>query len=114
MKQKIINKVPHAIYILNDNNQIVKSFPKSSGMIRIEEHSTDIGHICNVPISSTVWGKVYELPASVRGTYYIVSQLVKNALPERPDLLVPREVVRDTEGNILGCKRLDLGNFNIY
>lgn len=38
--------------------------------------------------------------------YYIVSQIVKSALPERHDLLVPAEVVRDEMGNILGCKSL--------
>ena len=40
------------------------------------------------------------------GVFYIVSQLVKNALPDRTDLLVPAEVVRDGNGNIIGCKSL--------
>ena len=38
--------------------------------------------------------------------YYIVSQIVKSALPNRADLLVPAEVVRDNAGNIIGCKSL--------
>ena len=41
-------------------------------------------------------------------TYYIVSQLVKNALFSRKDLLVPAEVVRDEQGVILGCKSLGI------
>lgn len=41
-------------------------------------------------------------------TYYIVSQIVKSALPTRKDLLVPAEVVRDENGNIVGCKSLGL------
>lgn len=113
MKQTIINKVPHAVYILDDNDQIIKVFPKSQGMIRVNETSNDIGFIDNVPICSTIWGDAEELPEVVAGVYYIVSQLVKNALPKRPDLLVPKKVVRDKEGNIIGCRRLDLGNFKI-
>ena len=41
-------------------------------------------------------------------TFYIVSQLVKSALPNRSDLLVPAEMVRDEKGVILGCKSLGI------
>ena len=41
-------------------------------------------------------------------TFYIVSQLVKSALPNRSDLLVPAEMVRDEKGAIIGCKSLGL------
>lgn len=44
----------------------------------------------------------YAVPA----IYYIVSQLVKSALPDREDLLVPAEVVRDEQGHIIGCRSL--------
>lgn len=111
--QKIINKVPHAVYILDDDDKIIRVFSKSNGMIRVKETSNDIGFIDGIPICSTIWGDAEELPEVVAGTYYIVSQLVKNALPKRPDLLVPKNVVRDKEGNIMGCRRLDLGNFSI-
>ena len=40
--------------------------------------------------------------------YYIVSQLIKSAFPERNDLLVPAEVVRDSSGNIVGCRSLGI------
>ena len=41
-------------------------------------------------------------------TFYIVSQLVKSALPNRSDLLVPAEMVRDEKGMIIGCKSLGI------
>jgi hypothetical protein len=41
-------------------------------------------------------------------TYYIVSQLVKSALPHRFDLLVPAEIVRNSAGIIIGCKSLGI------
>lgn len=46
------------------------------------------------------------LPEPKLGTCYIVSQLVKNALPERDNLVVPAKVVRNAAGNIIGCKSL--------
>jgi len=113
MKNQIINKVPHAVYILDDNDNILRVFPKSKGMIRVEENTSDIGVIDGVPICSTIWGDTTDVPEPQKGLYYIVSQLVKNALPKRPDLLVPKNVVRDINGNIIGCRRLDLGNFKL-
>lgn len=107
--QKIINKTPHAVYILNEDLSILRVFPKSNGMIRVKENITDIGFIEDIPISSTKWGETSEVPNFVDGTYYIVSQLVKNALPKRKDLLVPKGAVRDDKGNIIGCTRLDIG-----
>ena len=107
---KIVNKTPHAVLILNDDDTVRRVFPKSNGMIRLEEITTDVGSIDGIPISSTTWGEAQDTPDEDLGVYYIVSQLVKNALPERGDLLVPKGVVRDQEGNIIGCRRLDCGD----
>lgn len=110
MTEKIINKTPHAVYILRDDSSILRVFPKSTGMIRLTEDTQDIDNIDGIPISTTVWGETQDVPEEKEGTYYIVSQLVKNALPLRKDLLVPKGVVRDDQGNIIGCKRLDIGS----
>lgn len=107
--EKIVNKCPHAIYIVDEEKNVLKVFPKSNGMIRVKEIVTDIGEIAGIPISSTEWGETSAVPEYKEGTYYIVSQLVKNALPDRKDLLVPKGAVRDDEGNIVGCTRLDIG-----
>ena len=107
--QKILNKTPHAVYLLRDDHSILRVFPKSNGMIRVKEIVEDQEDIDGIPITSTTWGRTNEVPLYVEGTYYIVSQLVKNALPERKDLLVPKGAVRDDKGNIIGCTRLDIG-----
>jgi hypothetical protein len=60
------------------------------------------------PLTKTGFGDVEGLPEYKSGTYYIVSQIVKNALPKRWDLLVPAEVVRDSRGTIIGCKSLGI------
>lgn len=107
MTQKIVNKTPHAVYILNEDGTILRVFPKSNGMIRVKEDSRRVGMIDGIPISNTTWSEEVDIPEFNEGTFYIVSQLVKNALPKRTDLLVPKDVVRDDKGNIMGCKCLD-------
>lgn len=106
----IINKTPHAVYILNEDHSILKMYPKSNGMIRVPETNEVIGEIEGIPITCTTWGKTTDVPKPKKGVYYIVSQLVRNVLPDRPDLLVPKNIVRDDDGNILGCKCLDIGS----
>lgn len=107
--EKIINKTPHPVYILDKHKKVIRVFPKSSGMIRVEESTKFVRTINDVPITCTTWGDTNDVPAPVEGTYYIVSQLVKNALPHRTDLLVPKQVIRDKQGNIIGCQSLDIG-----
>ena len=126
---RIKNLTPHPIHLLGEENQILRSF-QPEGLVRLKASTIDAGEIDGVPISKTVFGEPEGLPeADVSfpycenchscnpinckngngnvpeiGTYYIVSQLVKSALPDRVDLLVPAEVQRDEKGNILGCK----------
>jgi len=110
MTEQIINKTPHAVYILDPvDGSIIRVFPKSNGMIRVNEIVEDVAPIDGIAISSTSWGETNDVPEYLEGTYYIVSQLVKNALPQRKDLLVPKGVVRDDKGNVIGCTRLDKG-----
>ncbi|MFP4017957.1 MAG: hypothetical protein ACLFUH_01800 [Bacteroidales bacterium] len=110
MKTQIINKTPHPVVILDDENNVIQIF-ESQGTIRLSSRTERIDQFGNIPISKTEYGEPEGLPDIVPETlytYYIVSQLVKNALPNRPDLLVPAEVVRDEKGNIIGCKSLGI------
>lgn len=106
---KIINKTPHPVYILDDNKKIIKMFPKSNGMIRVPENIKRVGTMDGIPITTTQWGETVDVPKPKRDVFYIVSQLVKSALPHRYDFLVPKNIVRDKDGNIIGCKCLDIG-----
>jgi hypothetical protein len=129
----INNMTPHPIIILNEENKVIARF-ESVGQIRlsaktvadeliihhepcrggIDDHEHSIycgcpgwdGWKIAVPTSRTVFGDPQGLPEFVAGTWYIVSQIVKSALPGRTDLLVPAEVVRDASGNIIGCRSL--------
>jgi hypothetical protein len=61
-----------------------------------------------VPIKKIVFGEVIGLPEKKSGTQYIVSRLVKQAIPDRDDCFVPHDVVRDENGVIVGCLSLAL------
>tara|TARA_R110000796_G_scaffold114197_1_gene225900 strand:+ start:758 stop:1087 length:330 start_codon:yes stop_codon:yes gene_type:complete len=108
MLEKIINKVPHPIYILDEENRVLHTFPKSNGMIRLAQKTSLIGSILGIPISQTIFGEPDKLPKYEKNIYYIVSNLVKTALPDRTDLLSPSNIVRNEEGAIIGCLSLDI------
>lgn len=59
-----------------------------------------------LPISKTKFGEVEGFPAPEEGTIYIVSNLVAQAVPDRKDVFFPDDVVRDENGNIIGCRAL--------
>lgn len=102
----IINKTPHPVHILDGDNNVIKTFHKDGELIRLKSETVRHSDIDGVPTSRTVFGNPEGLQDQVDGVYYIVSQLVKSALPNRSDLLVPAEVVRDADGNIIGCRSL--------
>lgn len=103
---KLLNYTPHPIHVVGEDNQVIKTI-ESTGLIRLKASTVDAGFEVNgVKITTTDFGEPEGLPEFEEGVFYIVSQLVKSALPQRRDLLVPAEVVRDDKGNILGCKSL--------
>jgi hypothetical protein len=107
--EKLINMTPHAISIVTAEGQIIKTISASGGSVRLKTSTVSTGvEVDGVRLSKTVFGEPEGLPEAVEGTYIIVSQLVKTALPQRLDLLVPAEVVRDPQGNILGCQSLGI------
>ena len=59
-----------------------------------------------IPITSAKFGEVEGLPEPEDGTVYIVSNLVAQAVPHRDDVFFPDDVVRDENGNIIGCRAL--------
>lgn len=110
MKVKVINKTPHDITIVDSNGIIIKVYPPNpSALIRLNAKTNIVGVLPDGTfLSKTVFGDPEGLPEFKEGTFYIVSQLVKSALPERTDLLVPAEMIRDDEGKIIGCKSLGI------
>lgn len=64
-----------------------------------------------VNLYRTVFGPVTGLPDYEEGVYLLVSTMVREALPLRHDLVSPGQLLRDDDGNVIGCLGL-VGNFN--
>lgn len=60
----------------------------------------------------TVFGEVTGLPDYEEGVYLLVSTMVREALPLRSDLVSPGQLLRDNDGNVIGCLGLVGNDFN--
>jgi hypothetical protein len=117
---QIINMTPHAIVLGEIQQSLVdgtsffvpmKTIESSGKTIRLKASTVPVFKIedsenFDIQISKTVFGEPVGLPEFENGTYYIVSQIVKTAFPDRLDLLVPAEMQRDLNGQIIGCLSL--------
>ena len=67
-----------------------------------------VANISKIPINKVYYGEIEGLPDFKEGTFYVVSRVVADAakIIGRYDCLVPDEFVRDSEGNIIGCRAL--------
>jgi len=112
IKATLINKTPHPITFLDEENNLIREIPKSLEPIRIlsKVHSTDFT-LDGIPITKMVYDEETLLPAREEGVWYIVSPLVKSLFKYRTDLLVPNEIVKMFD-KVIGCRSLgilDLG-----
>lgn len=96
---EFINLTPHTVNEITTGN----SYP-SKGIARVEVKETKKCLLNNVPIYYVDYGNVMDLPEPKDLVFYIVSLMVKEALPNRKDLLSPGELVRNSEGQPIGCK----------
>lgn len=105
---KLINLTPHPVNILDENNNVILSIPPS-GELRLPEQAIPAEEIEVDGVKITIVLKAISpdapLPPQEEGTFYIVS-LITAQTARRPDFLVPDQVVRDKDGNIIGCRRL--------
>lgn len=107
MMKNIINATPHDICIVNDEMEVIKTF-KSELQVRVSSKSEVVGNINSINIDTITFGEIVGLPEYKEGTYYIVSRIVKYALPNRDDLLCPGQQVRNELGQVVGCKSLSI------
>jgi hypothetical protein len=109
MTQQLINMTPHPINIVDKDKNNLITIPVSGNQIRLATTTVDSGiRVNGIAITSTQFGEPVGLPELSEGVFYIVSAIVKGALPNRKDLLVPAEMQRNEDGNIIGCLSLGL------
>lgn len=107
----LVNLTPHTINFYNDKNELIYSVEPSGKVARLKTETVVIGRYeadhATIPITKTAFGKIENLPEFDDGeTDYIVSTLVAQACPNRWDIFIPNDSVRDENGNIIGCHSL--------
>lgn len=106
---KLINLTPHPVQIWNIDKGVVL-IPAANPAARCHESVSNmrlLEHECSdIKVVDLSYDYVYNLPESQEGVFYIVSVLVAQARPERDDLLVPYDLVRNENGSIMGCRSL--------
>ena len=111
---KLVNKTPHDVNVYS-GSKVIATYP-SAGQIRLEErvaanHKIKDNNGVELDIVDKEYGSS-ELPEPVTGQFFIVSKIVRDAFPDRTDLLVPDtgpdSVVRDDNGRIIGIRRFQL------
>lgn len=103
---KIINLTPHAVNIVDVDGKEIAKFAPIFPSARCTQTNTVVSMLGEIPITETTFGEIYDLPEEDGETMYIVSRIVLSAAKGRKDLLTPNQVVRDGDGNIVGCQSL--------
>jgi hypothetical protein len=100
---KILNYTPHEIVV--HTAETTFTFPPSGKVARVSSTSKGAGSLAGIPCFTTTFGEVEGLPAPEEGVAIIVSGMVMDACKgKRFDLVAPGELVRNAEGQPIGCK----------
>ena len=115
----IINCTPHTVLIVSSNNceydtrkrchtlmgeaEVLFEYPPSGIIPRVSMTQEVLGTVDGVTLKCNIYGQIENLPPYEEGTFLIVSAMCAQACPDRDDLLIPTDMVRDEAGNIVGC-----------
>ena len=106
----IINLTPHSITFMTPEKDVLAIIEPSGSITRVSAKTETTGSIVfngsAIPVSETVFGEVEGLPDPKDGTIFVVSSLVASRVPERTDVFIPAESVRDEAGRIIGALSL--------
>ena len=101
---ELFNLTPHTLNVWDKYGRVTE-IPASGTVARVSSTKELVEEINGCfPVFKEKYGEVIGLPEPKDGVLFVVSRLVKAARPERTDLLVPGELLRDDNGNPCGCK----------
>jgi hypothetical protein len=101
----IVNRTPHVVRILV-GDAAIRTIEPTLPTPRTATAREALFVVDGVPVDRVIYGGIVDLPPEEPGVFLIVSLMVAQAVPERKDLLVPGEVMRDASGAIVACKGL--------
>ena len=114
----IVNCTPHAIQLLREEDgewDTLMVLEPSGLSVRVVADTENVGSVtCDeqeFDVRKRVFGNVNVTDSNgeeatletKEGTFYVVSRIAAEAMPERNDLLLVDGTVRNDEGRIIGC-----------
>lgn len=108
---KIVNLTPHPLNFMPEGPDGPTATIPPSGMVarctvnRVQVDTIAIDGIA-VPVNRTQFGAVTDLPDPQPDTIFVVSAVVAQAVPDRSDVFIVDDAVRDEQGRIIGARAL--------
>lgn len=103
--QSVVNLTPHEITVMDKDDQVLVVYPPCGTLARLVSEFGAARAFGEVPLGALRFGQVDGLPEPLAGVLYLVPLLVKLTTPNRPDVAVVVNEVRDECGRIVGCRR---------
>ena len=104
----IVNLTPHALNLVTESGTV--TIPPSGTVARVSVTRENVGTVTvegvAIPLYRTTYGEITDLPEPAPNTLYVVSSVVAAAARDRDDLVIPDDLVRDSEGRITGARGL--------
>lgn len=104
----IVNLTPHKLVIrlgVETENPLTITYP-SAGVARCSVESVPAGDHEAIPLVYARYAEVTGLPDPQEDVLYVVSAVVRLALPHRTDLASPGGLIRDNEGRVVAAQHL--------
>ena len=107
----IVNLTPHELNLMPKGpDGPVITIPRSGIVARCTVDRVQVTNVTvdgiSVPVNQTQFGEVFDLPDPQPDTIFVVSALVAQAVPERQDVFIVDDAVRDEQGRIIGARAL--------
>lgn len=106
---KIKNMTPHAVTLHGADGKTI-TIPPDGPAPRLAVTRAPLPPVTvngvELPVCRPTMGETVGLPAPEAGVILLVSALVAEANPHRCDLASPGELIRDTDGIIVGARGL--------
>jgi hypothetical protein len=107
----IVNLTPHPLNLMPQGpDGPTVTIPPSGQVARCAVNRVQVDTVTvdgiTVPVNQTRFGTVSDLPNSQPDTIYVVSSIVAQAVPDRQDVFIVDDAVRDDQGRIIGARAL--------
>lgn len=104
---KLVNLCNHIVILCDEGSNAILTIHES-GQTAYEVHNSRSEFICGVKVHRNGPSTVFGIPEPQEGVFYIVSNRVRLAAPERKDILAPTDLVRH-DGQVIMARAL-MGN----